>query len=229
MRCQSCGWNFYFKTQCPRCGKNGLEPRNAFAKFLAAPVSIGNFVFNVLYLYFFIAVNVSIVSLVVNLVVYNTQDGAGGVWAHYVILGLFAFFILFRSFFLYRTAILSSIRHLAYLVLAFFAVTQAVMWDSGNYVHVSYIIPILYVCLSLFAFIALAKRWTTPFSFYLTLAASALISIAPFIIALKCDLPFSGQVINYVAFGIAMISFVNAFFLKMLSMLFRARGGTRTI
>ncbi len=226
MKCQSCGWHYFLRTRCPHCGANGMEPKNAVASFLATPVSLGNFTFNILYLYFFLAVNVSVVALVVNLIVYNTKDGLGGIWAQYVVAGAFALFVLLRTSFIQRKAVLTTVRHLAYLLLTFFAVTQWATWNGAENAHLlAYVIPITYMLLSLFAFFALALKWTTSGSFYFTLGACAVISVAPFILALKLNMTMPGQIVNYIAFGVAMISFVNAFFLKMLSMLFRAREG----
>ncbi len=225
MKCQSCGVNYYFRTRCPHCGRNGFEPKGAFARFLSLPLTIGSYTFNVLYLYFFIAVNVSVITGIVNLVVYQTMDGAGGIWAHYVIGGMFALFVLLRTCFRQPDQVLTTLRHLVYILLAVLAVTQLVRRGTGDYTLLAYVIPTVIASLSLCAFFAFALGWATSFSFYLTLAVDAGLSLVPFILAFNTPLSTAGCIINYVAFGVAMLSFVNAFFLKLLSTLFRAREG----
>ncbi len=229
MKCSSCGLTYFFRTRCPHCGRNAFEPQNKLASLLALPLHIGNYTFNVLYLWFFIAVNVTVITSIVNLVVYQTMNGAGGVWAHYVIGGMFALFVLLRASFLHREQILSTVRHLVYILLAVLAVTQAVWWHTEHFVMVAYVIPSVLAVLSVFSFFALAFRWANALSFYLTLAIDAALSIVPFVMGFTLPLTVAGCIVNYVAFGVVMLSFVNAFFLKFLSTLFRAREGKNII
>ncbi len=225
MKCQSCGWNYYFKTHCPRCGANGYEPRNGFGRFLATTISIGNFKFNVLYLYFLIAFNLSLLSLVVNLIIYNACNAWGGVWTHYVVLVTFALFIIFRGFFIQRSMVLASVRHMIYLLLAFFGTVQVLA--TGNYVFLSYVVPSLCVFLSLFSFVALSAKWSSQGSFYFTLVVAAVLSVTPFVLTFILPLSTAGSIYNYIAFSITMIAFSNAFILKGLALLFRARESIR--
>ncbi len=229
MKCKSCGLNYYFRTHCPQCGRNGLEPQNLLARFLALPLNIGNYTFNLLYLWFFIAVNVTIVTGIVNLVVYQAMDGAGGVWAHYVVGGVFALFVILRAAFQHREQTLAMVRNLIYIALSVVTVTQIVVWSEEQYLLLAYVVPALLVTLSLFAFVALALNWTSAFSFYLTLAVNAGLAVVPFVLAFIAPLSVPGCIVNYVAFGVVVLSFVNAFFLKLLSTLFRAREGNKII
>ncbi len=209
-----------------------MEPENDLAAFLARPVEFGAFCFNVLYLYFFIAVNLSVIAIVVNAIVYATTDSPSMkvVWAHYVIGALFALFVIMRCSFIRRERRLVSIRRITYLVILVCVITQ-ISVGSANYAMTQYVIPSLIMGLSLFTFFALAIKWATLVSLFYTLMINALMSIVPFILSFTTKGAFTdaGAIIVYISFGVAVLAFVNAVFLRVLSTIFQVREGTEII
>ncbi len=223
MKCSVCGRHYFFKNRCPVCGAIAIEPANPIARFLSRPLEIGPFCINILYLYFFIAVNLSVLSIVINAIVFNVAADARVVWAQYVVGGLAVLFFALRMTLIRPVKSLIYIRRIVYVVLAVAAATQFAMWNA-NYVAVQYVIPSFIMLLSVLSFVCLICKWTTPISLLYTLLINAIISIAPFVFALVM-FDGVGLILPCIAFGVAMLSLVNAAMLRLLSIIFSVREG----
>lgn len=226
VKCSSCNHHYYFSRKCPLCGATDERAQNRSAKFLLRPLEIGPVVLNVYYLYILVALNLSVLSVIVNILTYQIYE-MRVIWSQYVA-GVFLICgFLLKIGVSEKTRILSWVRRALYVGFIVCAISQIPLWKAQNFTIVAFVIPALLILFDLFGIFCFLAKWSTSGSFFLTLLGNTVISLVPFILMFFFDFPKASVIVIDLAFGGSLLAIANTVLLKLLSLLYRLRGGNR--
>lgn len=224
MKCSTCGGHYFFTNRCPLCGGSTQVPQNRMAKLLLFPLEIGPVMLNVYYLYVLLALNLSVLCILVNLITYRLGP-VPVVWSQYVAGGLLAVGLLLKIPFSERRRALVSVRRALYVGLAAGAVTQIVLWQAQNFVFLSTVLPVVLIVFDVFCVACFLLKCATSFSFFVTLLLNTVVSLIPFILMHRLPFSAASVILIDLSFGISVLAVANLALLKLLAMLYRAKGG----